>query len=84
MDKTQFYSAEENRPITIYKVCTKNFRTNKKETLFSTPSQIQVVLYLRDFWFSMIGKEIPTDNETWNEVKKQKGIVFESKKEGKE
>lgn len=76
LDKAQFYSNDQQRPITIYKVCTKNFSTNKKEVLFDTTSQIQVVLYLRDYWYWMSDKEIPTDNETWNKVKKEKGIVF--------
>lgn len=75
LDKAQFFSEDQNRPITIYKVCTRT-ATKKKEVLFDTTSQIQVVLYLRDYWYWMNNKEIPTDNEMWNEVKKQKGIVF--------
>lgn len=80
LDKTQFYSDEQERPVTIYKVCTKNFETGKKEVLFSSPATIQIVLYLRDYLFWIEGKEIPVGNEMWDEIKKQKGIVF-SKKE---
>ena len=80
LDKAQFFSDDQQRPITIYKVCTRK-ANRKKEVLFDSTSMIQIVLYLRDYWYWMQNKEIPTDNEMWNEVKKQKGIVF-SKKEG--
>ncbi len=87
IDRVQFFSEEQGRPISLYKISTpgevmKNGK-RKKDELFLTPSQIQVVLYLRDYWYWMQGKEIPTDNEMWNDIKKEKGIEFptESKKE---
>lgn len=84
IDKIQFYSAEQDRPISLYKICEpgeyinpeKNAR-RRKDILFTTPSQIQVVLFLRDYWYHMNDKEIPTDNEMWEQIKKEKGIVFE-------
>lgn len=78
IDKAQFFSDDQQRPITIYKVCTRKPETRKKEVLFDTTSMIQVVLYLRDYWYNMTGQEIPTDNEQWNEIKRQKNIVFDS------
>ena len=30
---------------------------------------IQILLFLRDYWFEMNGWDIPTDNEMWNEIK---------------
>lgn len=85
IDKAQFFSQEQNRAITIFKVCTpKNDGTKRKNVLFDTPSQIQVVLFLRDYWYAMNGMEIPTDNEQWNEVKRAKGISFETTEERKE
>lgn len=81
IDRVQFYSEEQDRPINLYRISTpgeimKNGKRKKNE-LFTTPSQIQVVLYLRDYWYWMQKIEIPTDNEMWNEIKKQKGIIFE-------
>ena len=81
IDKIQFYSQDQDRPISLYKISTpgevmKNGR-RKKDVLFETPSQIQVVLYLRDYWWWIQGKPVPTDNEMWNEIKREKGIVFE-------
>lgn len=74
IDRVQFYSKEQNRPVSSYKICTKV--ADRKQTLFKTSSQIQVVLFLRDYWFMMNGWEIPTDNEMWNEIKKVNGIQF--------
>lgn len=76
LDKSQFFSDEQNRPVTLYRVCTRNEQTGKKQRLFETPSQIQIVLYLRDYWFLMNGKELPTDNTMWEEVKQKKHISY--------
>ena len=70
----QFYSQQQNRPVTMY-IIRKSFyddetgRTVSKE-LFSSVSQIQVVLFLRDLWYQVNGKEIPHDNLLWEEAKK--------------
>lgn len=81
LDRVQFYSEEQDRPISLYKISTPgeigNNGKRKKDVLFTTPSQIQVVLFLRDYWYNMQGKEIPTDNEMWEQIKKEKGIIFE-------
>lgn len=76
LDKSQFFSDEQNRPISIYRVCTKNEKTGKKVKLFETSSQIQIVLYLRDYWFLMNDKELPTDNTMWEEVKQKKHLKY--------
>ena len=58
-------------------------RKGRKKTieLFSTTSLIQAVLYLRDYWYSLTGVEIPDDNEYWNNIKRSKGIVIDAKEE---
>ena len=78
LDKSQFFSEDQNRPITIYKVCTKSAGATKKQLLFKTSSQIQIVLYLRDYWFTMQGKELPKSNEMWNDIKEKQGIKFDN------
>lgn len=76
-NKTQFYSDQQNRPVTLYvikQVVDNPDPTKKRHTyieLFSSCSQIQVVLFLRDFWFEINGWEIPADNEMWNEAKQK-------------
>ena len=79
VDKSQFYSEGQQRPVTVYKISRGILQDNgktKKEKLFETASQIQIVLFLRDYWYALTGKPIPTNNETWNEIKEKQGLDF--------
>ena len=80
-EKSQFYSDSEDRPITIYRISQAvkpvGVTGHKKEKLFESTSMIQIVLYLRDFWYTINNQEIPTDNETWENIKKTKAITFD-------
>lgn len=77
---SQFYSAKQNRPVTKYilRQAVLNEETGKTEAteLFSTYSQMQVILYLRDYLFTLLGKELPANNELWNEIKERDNINF--------
>lgn len=42
---------------------------NKSVELFYSNSDVQIVLFLRDYWYQLNGWEIPTDNEEWNKVR---------------
>lgn len=70
---SQFYSLNENRPITTYHIKQAVWDENKEKfvnmELFKSTSQIQIVLFLRDLWYSINGKEVPQNNEVWNEKK---------------
>ena len=70
LDRVQFFSEEQNRPITLYKV--NEQRGGHKRTLFETASQIQVVQFLRDYWFIVDGKELPTTQQEWNVIRDRK------------
>lgn len=65
-NRSQFYSEQQNRPVTIYKVMKSVYEPstgkNRHYELFSSASQIQVVLFLRNYWFLIQGKEIPPTN----------------------
>ena len=82
-NSSQFYSREFNKPITVYSIKKAVFdESTGKSTnieLFKTSSQIQVVLFMRDLLFQVQGKEIPTNNEVWTQMKAQ----YEDKKERK-
>lgn len=87
LDRVQFFSEEQNRPITIYKV---NEIRDKKRTLFETASQLQVVMFLRDYWFIVEGKELPNEQTDWVKIRKRKKfdwtgalILHEKRKESK-
>lgn len=78
-EKSQFFSEQQDRPITIYKISQSvksSSGRNKREKLFESTSMIQIVLYLRDVWYIMQGQELPTDNEMWEAVKASRHIDY--------
>lgn len=72
---SQFYSEEQNRPVTIYvlkrAVWDEIKGKNVSEELFKSTSQIQIVLFLRDLWYEVNGQEVPDDNEVWTQKKQE-------------
>ena len=82
---SQFYSVAKQMPITKY--CLRKAtldHTGKRcesEEIFSTYSQLQVILYLRDLWYVYNDIELPTDNEMWNEIKERDRITLETYKD---
>lgn len=71
----EFFSDEKKGPVTIY--CIKEAVYNEQKgrndniELFKSGSQIQIVLFLRDFWYKINGIPLPTDNEKWNSIRKK-------------
>lgn len=39
--------------------------------IYSTPSLVRLVMYLRDFLYIIDGKELPTDQELWNKIRQK-------------
>lgn len=76
----QFYSVSKQMPVTKYclRKATLDYDTNHSESveIFSTYSQLQVILYLRDLWYTWLGKDLPTDNELWNGIKERDKINY--------
>lgn len=77
----QFWTPHDKRAIqkyiikrSVYNATTERYDA---EEIFSTYSQLQVILFLRDYLFTLQGKEIPTDNKLWNEIKEKNNITFE-------
>ena len=73
VNHTQFYSEEAQRVLEIIVVKKSIYDEDKKKSkqveLFSSPSDVQIVLYLRDYWYELNGWEVPTDNEEWQIAK---------------
>lgn len=71
----QFFSEKENRPVTVYIIRKPIYNSVKgrfvTEELFSSTSQIQIVLFLRDYWYKINGWNIPHDNKLWEDAKKK-------------
>ena len=72
---SEFFSESQQRPITIYTIkkaiWDEKRGRNKNVELFHSPSQIQIVLFLRDYWYRLTNQELPTDNETWNKIREK-------------
>lgn len=77
---TQFYSKNQERPVTKYILKKAEYNPDTKRTeseeVFSTYSQLQIILYLRDYWCAVCGEPIPDDNEIWNDIKERNNITF--------
>ena len=75
IDQKQWYHKDKDMVITVYTLYRTVFDEAKNKSskikLFQTYSQIQLVLFLRDYWYELNGWEIPTDNEIWEGVKKE-------------
>lgn len=69
----QWYSEDKGRPITVYTIKQSIITNGKKNLveLFKTYSQIQMLLWLRDYWYEINGWEIPHNNEIWEEMKQR-------------
>jgi len=77
---TQFFARDEQRPIVKYilrkSVLIPDTGRYEAEEIFSTYSQLHIVLYLRDLWYVINGEEVPTDNEKWEKVKLENRIDY--------
>lgn len=76
---SQFWSEQQDRAVTLYVIKQAVWNADKERfdnvELYKSASQIQIVLYLRDLWYTINGKEVPQNNELWTEIKNysQKG-----------
>ena len=70
---SEFFSDEQNRTVTIYTIKKavggKTKGKKKYIELFHSTSQIQIVLFLRDYWYQLNNIPLPTDNEKWNSIR---------------
>ena len=77
---SQFYSVEQQRPVQKYhiKQAKLNEETGRSESeeIFSTYSQMQIILYLRDYWYILNGLQVPHDNEQWDAIKEEHNIEY--------
>ena len=81
INKTQFYSDKSNKIVEMLVVKKAVWDSDKQKMrnieLFSSTSDVQIVLFLRDLWYELNGWEVPTDNEIWNKAKQK----YEERKE---
>ena len=71
---TQFFSLEKGTTVTRYhikkqvQVEGERYKSSQTE-LFSSCSQIQITLFLRDYYYEVKGMEVPHDNPIWEQMK---------------
>ena len=74
INQTQFYSEQMQKPITIISVRKAIVddedpkRKTKSVELFKSCSDTQILLFLRDYWYTLNGWEIPDDGKRGNET----------------
>lgn len=75
INKTQYYSEKSNRAMSMISIKQAHWDEErgryKNIELFSSPSDVQIVLWLRDYWYKLNGWEIPEDNPQWIEARKK-------------
>lgn len=75
VNKSQYFSEKSDRPMEILSIkkaiWNEEKRRYKNIEVFSSPSDVQIVLWLRDYWYELNGWEVPTDNEKWLEARKK-------------
>lgn len=69
INHTQFYSEQSKRAIGLYTIKQAYWNEEKRRTesyeIYSSYSQLQTVLFLRDYWYNMNHWKIPDDNKEW-------------------
>lgn len=73
IQQRQWYSEDKQMAMTYYSVQKVDIVDGKKMQieLFRTYSQVQLVLFMRDFWYDLNGWEVPKNNPIWEEAKKR-------------
>lgn len=71
---SQFWSVNKNTTVTRYhikkQIQAEDDRNKSSQVeLFSSCSQIQIALFLRDYYYEVKGYEIPHDNPIWEAAK---------------
>ena len=70
----QFFSEQQNRAVTMNVVKKVNVDSNGKKTtkeLYSSVSQIRILMFLKDYWYQLNGWELDTSNPEWEKAKEE-------------
>lgn len=80
LSQQQFYSESLDRVLDVTDICLtvpkwtidtkgRRNRTQRKIKLFSAGNRVQTCLFLRDVLYYLDKKEIPTNNQKWEDIK---------------
>lgn len=75
VNTVQYYSKKLKRTMSIIVIKQAQWNEDRQVyenvQLFSSPSDIQIVLWLRDYWYKLEGIPIPEDNPQWIEARRK-------------
>lgn len=78
---TREFMGKEGLPHTMYGISQAVWDEEKGKygavKVYETASLIRLVFYLRDLLFLAQGKDLPTDNEMWNEKRPKELLMME-------
>lgn len=79
LNQTQWYNPKSDQVRDMLILRKSVFNSEKGKyipiEIFRTPSNIQMVLFMRDYWFTLNGWELPTSgNPVWEEIR-EKGVT---------
>lgn len=71
---SQFFSMKKHTTVTCYHIKKQipsetDLNKSSQVELFSSCSQIQITLFLRDYYYEVTGREVPHDNPLWEAAK---------------
>ena len=73
VNKSQFYGKDTKRVGEILVIKQAVWDDDKQKfvniEMFSSASDLQILLWLRDYWYGLNNWVIPNDNEEWNKAK---------------
>ena len=73
VNTSQFYSIDKHKTVTRYHIKKQVQEDDRNKSsmveLFSSCSQIQITLFLRDYYYEITGQEVPHDNPIWEAAK---------------
>ena len=79
-NKKQFMGVE-GKPHNLYTITQAKWDEGRQKygsvEIYKSTSTVRVVLFLRDLWYLEQGKELPTDNEMWNQIREKEKDKWE-------
>lgn len=75
------FMGREGLPHTMYSISRAIWNDERgrydSQEIYKSASLARIIFYLRDMLFLMQGKELPMDNELWNEARPEDFLVIE-------
>lgn len=71
LDIDEFYNEKRQKISKMYKIKRQVGTGLKNPVLYQSTYDLYIIYFLRDMLYELEGKELPDDNEEWNEIRKK-------------